>query len=170
MRRILIIGSAGAGKSTLAAQLGKTFGLPVIHLEAHFWQAGWRETPKHIWKQRVSELIQRESWIMDGNYGGTMQMRVDAADTVILLAFSRLRCLWRVLKRAIRHRGRARADLHPECPEHLPDWAFLTWIWNYPRTRLPGILEMLALHEPQKRIIVLRTPAEVRHFVATFRV
>src|SRR5688572_4725457 len=96
MRRVLIIGSAGAGKSTLAQQLGAIVGLPVIHLDAHYWNAGWKETPQEEWKQRVAELLRRDAWIMDGNYGSTLRERVEAADTVILLDLSRVRCLYRV--------------------------------------------------------------------------
>lgn len=167
MRRVLIIGSAGAGKSTLAVHLGGRLGLPVIHLDAHFWQPGWRETPKDVWKQRVAELVQRDSWIMDGNYGGTLEERVQSADTVILLAFPRIQCVYRVFKRAARHRGRARADLNPGCPEQWPDWEFLRWIWTYPTAQLPRVLDLLAACEPQKRIVILRSSADARQFLLT---
>jgi adenylate kinase family enzyme len=169
MRKVLIIGSAGAGKSTLAVHLGERLRLPVIHLDAHFWQPGWRETPRDVWKQRVADLIRRDSWIMDGNYGGTLEERVQSADTVILLAFPRAQCVYRVIKRAIRHRGRARADLNPECPEHWPDWAFLRWIWTYPTAKLPGIIDLLDACDRQKRIVILRSSADVRRFLVTLR-
>lgn len=166
MQRVLIIGSAGAGKSTLARKLGEVTALPVVHLDAQFWQPGWKETPREIWTERVAELVRGERWIMDGNYGGTMVERMHAADTVVLLALSRWLCLYRVLSRSIRSYGVARPDLNPGCPEQLPDLQFLRWIWSYPREKLPRILEMLRKEEGRKTIVVLRSRTEVREYLA----
>jgi len=165
--RVLVIGSAGAGKSTLSRTLATITGLPLIHLDAEFWQAGWRETPREEWKPRVAELLRGDRWIMDGNYGGTLPERIDAADTVLVLALPRLQCLMRVIRRSMRWRGKARPDLHPGCPEQLPDYAFLSWIWSYPRVKLPGILEQLRVHDGKKTVVVMRTSAEVENYLAT---
>ena len=167
MRRVLIIGSAGSGKSTLATRLAATLQLPVIHLDAVYWQPGWKETPKDQWQARVAELIQQDAWIMDGNYGGTMEMRVRAADTVILLDIPRTQCLFRVLKRAVRYRGRTRPDMNPGCPEMLPDREFLRWIWTYPKLRRPNVLDLLSRHDGEKQILILRSSREVEHFLAS---
>jgi adenylate kinase family enzyme len=104
---------------------------------------------------------------MDGNYGSTMAQRIAAADTIILLNFPRTLCLFRVVKRSIHYRGQTRPDLHEGCPEKLADWAFLRWIWAYPRRSLPTVLELLRAHENSKTIIVLRSPSEVERFLAT---
>ena len=165
MRRVLIIGSAGAGKSTLARRLGEIVGLPVVHLDAHYWKAGWRATPPDEWRQRVSELLRGDAWIMDGNYGGTLRERVEAADTVILLELSRVLCLFRVVLRSIRHHGRARADLNPECPEQLPDLEFIRWIWRYPRDSLPRVHEILRAHSAGRTIVTLRSPKEIERYL-----
>lgn len=165
MRKVLIIGSAGAGKSTLAVRLAAMLHLPLLHLDAEYWQPGWQETEKRAWEQRVAELIAEDAWIMDGNYGGTMEMRVRAADTVILLDLPRLLCLYRVFVRALRYRGRARPDLHPECPEQMPDREFIRWIWDYPNSRLPGVLDLLSRHATGKQIFILQSPGEVRRFL-----
>jgi adenylate kinase family enzyme len=169
MRRVLVIGAAGAGKSTFSRALAAITGLPLIHLDAEFWQAGWRETPRELWKQRVAELLRGERWIMDGNYGGTLRERIDVADTVVLLALPRVQCLLRVVGRSMRGRGKARPDMHPECPEQLPDWEFLKWIWLYPRVRLPGILEMLQAYAGRKTVVILRTSAEVEEYLDALR-
>lgn len=165
MRRVLVIGSSGAGKSTLAVTLGQRLKLPVIHLDAIFWQAGWKETPRDIWKQRVAELLQRECWVMDGNYGGTLEERVHTADAVILLDFPRILCLYRVARRAIRHRGHTRPDLAPGCLEQLPKWEFLRWIWKFPTAEMPTIQQILRKHHGNKTIIVLRSRSAVRQFL-----
>ena len=165
MRRVLIIGSSGAGKSTFARRLSALTGLPVIHLDAHYWQAGWRETPKDEWKLRIADLLRRDAWIMDGNYSATLPERVAAADTVILLELSRVRCLFRVFVRSLRYRGRAREDLHPGCPEQFPELQFIRWIWSYPRRSLPRVREILRTHASGRTIVTLRSPAEIERYL-----
>ncbi|MCK5133485.1 MAG: hypothetical protein KAR40_15200 [Candidatus Sabulitectum sp.] len=92
MRRILVLGSGGAGKTTFAKQLAEKTGLPVIHLDSHFWNSGWVETPRDQWIPMVIELSERPEWIMDGNYSGTIDIRMKYADTVIFLDYGRFTC------------------------------------------------------------------------------
>ena len=164
-RRVLIIGSGGAGKSTLAARIGARLALPVIHLDAVYWRAGWVETPADEWQRTVAELAARDGWVMDGNYGGTMPARLAACDTVVFLDLPRLLCLWRVVRRAIRYRGRTRPDMAPGCPEQV-NWEFVRWIWTYPTRRRPGVLRLLATAAATKRVEILRSGREVEAFVA----
>jgi adenylate kinase family enzyme len=123
VKKILIIGSGGAGKSTLACELGTILGLEVIHLDAWYWNPGWVETPKAEWQNIIQDLTLRESWIMDGNYGGTLDVRLSVADTVIFLDFPRLLCLSRVIKRRFIYAGQSRPDMASDCPERLKQFA-----------------------------------------------
>ncbi len=134
MERILVIGSGGAGKSTFSSKLGPKLGLPVIHLDTLFWKPNWIETPAEEWAKIIETETSRPKWIMDGNYGGTMEMRLAACDTVIFLHFSRWLCLWRVLYRRFKYRRLSRPDMNPGCPEQL-DFEFLKWVWTYPARR-----------------------------------
>jgi adenylate kinase family enzyme len=165
VRRVLVIGSGGAGKSALARRLGERLGLPVLHLDALYWRAGWVPTPGDEWARRVGELVRRDAWVMDGNYGGTLDARLAACDTVVFLDLPRRVCLWRVVRRALRHRGRTRPDMAPGCPERLTP-AFLRWVWEYPRRRRPEVLRRLAALRPDQRAVVLRSAAAVERFVA----
>jgi adenylate kinase family enzyme len=165
MRRILVIGSGGAGKSTFARRLGAALGLEVIHLDALYWQAGWVEPPKEVWRGRVEELLQREAWVMDGNYGGTLELRLAACDMVVFLDLPRVVCLWRVLKRAVKYRKGGRPDMAPGCPEQLSA-DFLRWIWNYPARSRPKVLKLLAAYGAGRRVIRLRSRAEAEEFLA----
>jgi adenylate kinase family enzyme len=162
--RVLVIGSGGSGKSTLAAQLGERLGLPVIHLDREYWRTGWNATPSAEWGARVDELVRGDRWIMDGNYGGTLDQRLAASDTVIFLDLPRLTCVRRVVTRWLRFRGRSRPDMARDCPEHLT-WEFVRWIWTYPTRRRGDVLARLAAVEGHARVIVLRSPREVRRFV-----
>ncbi|MDE3000114.1 MAG: hypothetical protein OXU79_13640 [Gemmatimonadota bacterium] len=165
MRRVCIIGCGGSGKSTLAVKLGTLLDLPVVHLDAVHWRPNWQKPSRDDWRRLHGELLERETWILDGNYGSTMKQRIAASDTVILLALPRLTCLLQVFKRAIRHLGRSRPDLNPGCREQLPDREFLEWIWNYNRTRLPGILDDLKRVRIDKNVVILRSRADVDRFL-----
>lgn len=163
MRRVLVIGPGGAGKSTLAHQLGKLLHIEVLHLDKFYWRPGWVEMPKSEWIETVAELQRRDAWIMDGNYSGTLEMRFRECDTMIFLDLSRTLCIWRVLKRAVRYRKKNRPDMTEGCPERL-NLEFLLWIWNYPRLTRPKIVRMLKSSE-KKRIIWLRSQADVKQFI-----
>ena len=164
MKRVAIIGSGGAGKTTLARALGERTGLPVIHLDRLYWNTGWVETPHDEWLKRQNSLLAQERWIVDGNYGSTMDVRLAAADTVIFLDLPRLRCLWRVFKRRLRYHNRSRPDMNEDCPERLT-WEFLRFVWTYPKTRRPVILEKLG-RLGDKRVIRLWSVLEVEAFLA----
>jgi adenylate kinase family enzyme len=162
---MLIIGPSGAGKSTLARRWSAELGVPLIHLDAHYWRPGWKEPSKAAWQAQVDELIARDAWIMDGNYSGTFAQRIAAADTIVFLDFPRAQCLYGVLSRWWKTRGRVREDLAPGCPEKLPDVGFLRWIWNYPRKSRPKLLALLDEARANKRVVILRSRDDVQRWL-----
>jgi adenylate kinase family enzyme len=165
MQRIAIIGSAGTGKSTMARQLGDITGLSVVHLDALHWHPGWVATLREEWDSIIAEAVSQESWIIDGNYGRTIEPRLERADTVLFLDLPRSVCLWRVFKRWVRYRGRSRPDLGPGCPERL-SWEFMVWIWNYPKQSRPRVMEQIEVHSANTEIVVLRSQKEIDRFLS----
>ena len=132
MKRILIIGSGGAGKSTFSKQLSKILDLPIIHLDVHFWLPGWEMTESKKWHNKVDELISQDSWVMDGNFNSTLDKRFKRADTIFYFDFSSVRCLYNAFKRMIhgRYFFKKRSDMAEGCREKF-DMEFYKWIWNF---------------------------------------
>ena len=154
MRRILIIGSPGAGKSTLSRRLATRLDLPLIHLDREYFGPGWTETEREAWRRRVEELAALPTWIMDGNYSSTFDIRAPRATDIVWLDVPRWKCLIRVCWRVIWHWGEARPDMGPGCPERF-DWSFMRWIWNYPhRKGIKTERMMKAIRPPQRSHIV----------------
>ncbi len=160
MKRIMVIGCGGSGKSTLATRLGQELSLPVHHLDRLFWQPGWTELPKDEWRETQERLCAQPEWILDGNYGGTMDVRFAAADTIIFLDVSTLTCLAGAFQRFFKFRGRTRPDMTEGCPERL-DWSYLKWIWTYRRDRRPEIIHKLNELMSGKKVIILASRRDI---------
>ncbi len=163
MERILIVGCGGAGKSTLARQLGEKLDIPVVHLDKLFWKPGWVETTREEFDAALSRVLQKPQWIMDGNFNRTLPERVKYCDTFIYLDFSRLACLMGVLKRVITTYGTVRPDMGDGCPERF-DLEFLKWVWNFNREKREGYYGLINSLEGVETI-VLKNRRMVRQFL-----
>lgn len=168
MKRIIIIGSSGSGKSTLARQLGDTLNLPVIHLDKYFWHAGWIGTEPQEWAKKVEQFAAGSSWIIDGNYRSTLDVRLKKADTIIFLDLPRWICVWRATKRRFQYLNRQRPDVAEGCQERVFDPAFprfLHWVWNYPNRARPVVLQTVKRLPDKKRFIWLQSTTDVKQFL-----
>lgn len=162
MRRALVVGSCGAGKTRFSLELGRKTGLPLIHLDRCYWKPGWVKPTREEWRETVSTLIRGESWILDGNYASSFDLRMPVCDTVIFLDYPRGLCLRRTLKRRLG--PRERPDMAPGCAERV-DLDFLRYVWSFPRLHRPRILEALESFGRGKRVETLRSPAEAERFL-----
>jgi adenylate kinase family enzyme len=168
MERILIIGNCGAGKTTLSRKLQSILGLEVIHLDQHYWKPYWTEPYKLDWTKTVSELVKKESWIMDGNYGGTMDMRLEKADTIIYLNFPTIVCLSRVIKRIFSNWGKVRYEMPEGCFERL-DLKFLRYVAMHKITRGKYILKKLKLLDSEKEVLIFKNDKEVTMYLDSLK-
>lgn len=165
MQRVLVIGPCGAGKSTLAAQLGQKLNLPVFHMDKLNWNPGWIESSKDEIRERLRSIVTTDRWLIDGNYGGTLTPRLERADTVVYLDFPIRLCVSRLLRRIWNYRGRTRPDMTEGCPERF-DLEFLIYLmrWNSgPRLRTE---QMLKGHEA--KVIRLHNPDELQRWMDSF--
>ncbi|MFC3746117.1 DNA topology modulation protein [Paenibacillus sp. GCM10012306] len=166
--KIMIIGSNGSGKSTFSRELGEILQLPVYHLDLYFWKPGWVQTPNEEWVDLIKGLVEREEWIIDGYYGRTLDIRMQAADVIVLFDLSPWITTYRVIKRRIQYHGKSRPDLNEACPESI-DWEFIKYGWNFRKERLPGIMDKLQNYSDQTQIIIIKTPKEAVQVLNEFR-
>lgn len=164
MKKIMLIGSGGSGKSTVARKLGEKLNINVYHLDALFWKPGWIGVPKDEQRKMQHDLVEKEEWIIDGNYGGTMDIRLHAADTIIFLDMPRTICMYRAFRRMVKYRNRARPDMAEGCEERF-DFEFFKWIWSYPKTKRPEIINRLEQLSDDQHVVILRSSKEVQQFI-----
>lgn len=165
MKRVLVIGCSGGGKSTLARKLGEKLGLPVVHLDVLFWKPGWVESSYDEFRPKVAAAVAEDRWVIDGNFSRTFDIRLPRADTIVWVDQPRRVCLWRAFRRTLTLFGETRADLAPGCPEKF-DPAFYRFIWNFRRTHdamIEAALTRDAAHAKQFR---LRSDREISAFLA----
>ena len=129
MKRVMIIGQPGSGKSTSARQLGAALDLPVVHIDSIFWQAGWVERDDAERVAMARAAAEGEAWVIEGGMSSTWDIRIARADVVIFLDPPFLLRCWRVFKRTVRHYGQTRPDLPEGCPERF-DPEFWSYIWR----------------------------------------
>ena len=163
-KKIMIAGSSGSGKSWLAKEIAGLTGYPLYHLDSEFWRPGWVMAPEDEKILRLQEIISGKTWIIDGNYSSTMEMRFAAADLIVLLDISRIICVISVAKR----HGKKRSDL----PDYLDESSILgkeffeliRLIWAYPKK---GRERMIKLHEkyPDKVFLRVRGRRKVRQLL-----
>lgn len=168
MKKILIIGSSGAGKTTFSRRLSDLTGIEVIHLDKLHWKPNWTEPSKAEWTATLEKAVRGAAWIMDGNYSGSLDLRLPACDTVIFLETPPAVCVYRVLKRVASSYGKTRPDMAEKCAEQF-DWEFIKWIWDFENRSKPKMERLLEQFKDEKTIIRLKSKREVEKFFAELR-
>ena len=165
MHKILVIGCCGAGKSTFSKKLQAILKLELIHLDQYYHKPNWEEPKKVEWEKRVNNLVQKPSWIMDGNYSETMDIRIKNADTIIYLDYPILKCFWRVIKRVFKYNGIQRSDMANGCKEEF-DLEFLYFVLMFNIRFRKEILTKLNLVKDKKEVCVFKTDKQADKFLA----
>lgn len=161
MKRILITGNAGSGKTRLARQLAQYLSYPVYSLDSIVWQSGWIPTPREKKEKMITELTRKECWVIDGVSYSVQEK----ADTVIFLDIPRRISFWRVCKRNWRYFFRSRPDLPPNCPEWRIIPTLCKLIWSFPNNVRPGILARMYSENSNQRVFHLRNDRDKSSFL-----
>lgn len=157
MKKVVVIGCLGSGKSTFSRALHEKTRLPLFHLDMMYWNEDRTIVEKTVFRQRLSEAMAREAWILDGNYGSTMELRLQACDTVFFLDYPVEVCLEGVKSR----RGKVRTDMPWIEAEDEEDGEFLEFIRSYNTESRPVVLELLKKYSDKKvHIFKNRSEAE----------
>lgn len=165
MKRIAVIGCGGAGKSWLAVRLGLRLGLPVVHLDAHYWRDGWTRPTAVQWRAQHEQIIDAHQWVIDGHYASTLARRMEAADTIVLLDLPTASCLAGLLRRRLRRTGPAHPD---QVGAERLTWAFVRYVATFRRQRRDAVLEALEHNAGDAQVIVVRSRREVKGLLERF--
>ena len=157
-QRIIVIGCPGSGKSTLSRELHKRMGLPLYHLDMMYWNADKTTVEKRVFLGRLSSALEKDKWIIDGNYASTMEMRIAACDTVILLDYPPDLCLDGIRER----RGKPRSDM--PWIEIEEDFEFIEFVKSYNEKQRPTVLALLEKY-CDKHIIILKSREQAADFL-----
>lgn len=166
-RRVVVTGLAGSGKSTFSSRLGARTDLPVVHLDRSFWKPGWVAPTPGEWRAKQLHELNGDAWIADGNYHETLALRLELADTVVVLDTPWPTCMGRAIVRSVRKSG-------GEMPEGCDDSAWrrlkgelpVAWrVWRKRRWEPALEREIIAQHGRHATLHILRSRAEVQAFL-----
>ena len=158
MKRVMIIGCPGSGKSTFARGLAEKTDLPLYYLDMMYWNPDRTTKPKEEFRADMREKVKLPEWIIDGNYGSTLEVRMEACDTVIFLDFPAEVCLSGIKER----RGKIRPDM--PWVETEPDLEFIEFVKKYNEESRPKVIELLEKYK-EKNIVVFKSRAEADEFL-----
>lgn len=151
-RRVLVLGSPGAGKTLLASALSRRLGLELLRLDDHFWQPGRVRLPTDAWRKVVVQLVARPHWVMDGTYEASLDLRLPAADAIVYVRASRWLCLWRVVVRRLLARW-GRGD-EPALGHALTTF-FVRYVFRFPAVTEPEVFDLVARHANSTPLFLL---------------
>ena len=166
MKKILIIGNSGAGKTTFAHILAQKLNLPLVHLDKLFWHGEWQRLSNEEFDVLVQKELEKPEWIIDGNFNRTVSHRMKYCDTIFFFDFSTISCLWGITKRLINNYGKSRADMGGNCVERLDSNKVVLYrnVLNFNKVYRKQYYSLLN-DSKGIEVIVFRTRNQVRRFL-----
>jgi hypothetical protein len=167
-RRIVVIGNAGTGKSTLALQIGRLLDVETIHLDRMLWKPGWEMVDEEAFRALHAGLLAKPCWVIEGlAYPSTIEARFAAADAIVFLRYPLWRCYWWSLKRELR--PGAASGRPDRCPRFDALARLIRAIWETQRKIVPQIELMLEREAGDRHVRVLLSPKEVPTLLGAVR-
>jgi adenylate kinase family enzyme len=168
MRRVIVMGTAGSGKTTVAAALARRLAVPHVELDALAWGPDWESTPPEVLRERVAAAVEAEAWVVDGNYSATRDLVWPRADTVVWLDPPRRVVMWRVITRTVRRIVTRRvlwSGNRESLRTALSRDSIVLWAWTTYDRRHRDYPDQLAAH-PNLAVHRLRSARDVDRFLA----
>lgn len=164
MKRVVIIGCPGAGKSTFSRKLAEKTKLPLVHLDYHYHDAKHDyENNKDSWRKLITSLVNKDSWIIEGNYKSTFELRFPRADTIIYFDFPRNIAVYRTLKRRVQYRNKLRPEMPDTWKEKISP-KFMKFVWDFNKTERPRIYEILSKYK-NNEVVIFKNPKQVQGYL-----
>ena len=163
---MVVTGLAGSGKSTLSIALAAKTGLPLIHLDLHYWKPGWTDPSDAEWREKQREVLAGDAWIADGNYHETLDLRLELADSIVVLDLPWWQCSGRALRRGFKMPGELPAGCHYSRFHRWRDeWQLAGRIWLHRRSDTEHERRTISHHQLRVAVHVLRSKREVSDFL-----
>ena len=167
--RVLVDGMMGSGKSTFARALAGRTGLPVIHLDFHYWKPGWVRPSDDEWRERQRTLLAGEAWIIDGNYNETLDLRLERAETVVFLDTSWWLCASRAFVRGLR---KPVGEMPEGCDDSVrlrlrDEWRLVGVIWRNRRSEPERERAIISQHGSHAALRVLGSRRAAKEFLSS---
>ncbi|MFD6934659.1 topology modulation protein [Streptomyces goshikiensis] len=161
--RIAIIGCGGSGKTYMSKQLAGHFRAPVTHLDALYYDDEWNTLDKEKFTAIQEELVAAPSWVIEGNYAGTLPIRLRAADVVIFLDIPPAVCLWGIAQRRLRYGG---GQNDSTGVYDRITWNFIKYVWGYRKTMGPRVQQLIAEHAQEATVHTVTSRRQARNLLA----
>ena len=169
IKKIVVIGCAGSGKTYTALKLQEKLDIPVYHLDQYAWKPGWEKVEIDELRKEHKKLLEKDLWIIEGIYLKLLHDRVEASEAVIFLDIPRAICLWNVVKRSVLSSGKVIKGNPEGCTIKIFSFKFiefLKWIWNFNNKHRPKVLETLNTFKDTKKIYIFTSHQEVTEFLS----
>lgn len=168
-KKIVIVGNAGSGKTTLACTLQRKLTLPLYHLDQYYWLPNWQRIDFAKFQEAHDKICLQEAWIIEGPiYKNTLQQRIALANVVIFLDIPRYVCLLRILKRSIVNWGKDMPGSPADCKQQILSFKsahFFTWVWRFNKKYKSMISNILDEVKDTKQVYILTSTNDIKHFV-----
>ena len=164
MDKILVLGNSGAGKSLFTSSLANKLHIDYIHLDTIVYQQSWDYPQFEDMKECVDKMLLKEKWIIDGNFLNNSLERFDNCDTIFFLDINRFTCLYSVLKRNFKYKGKHRESRNENCDERITK-SYLKWVFiDYYKTSRKKIIEIIN-NSQNKNVVVFKTRKQINKYV-----